>query len=140
MQISAKIDYACRALLELSHHWPNQAPIQVNTIARKQRIPTKFLVHILIHLKQLGYVESSRGKMGGYTLVKSPQEIKLSDVLKSFGGSSLAKPKDRKNRSPILDSLWQEIDEALIKHLSQISMETICDRECSKGKVSMYDI
>ena len=48
MKIIAKTDYACRALLELSLHWPKQEPLQVTAIADNQQIPIKFLIHILI--------------------------------------------------------------------------------------------
>lgn len=69
MKISAKIDYACRALLiELGLHWPDNRPMQVSAIAKRQKIPMNFLVHILITLKELGYVDSIRGKSGGYVL------------------------------------------------------------------------
>ena len=77
MRISAKIDYACRALLELSLHWPNNIPLQINTIAQNQQMPVKFLTQILLQLKQIGYVQSVRGKKGGYLLAKAPQKIRL---------------------------------------------------------------
>ena len=93
MKISAKIDYACRALLELALHWPNSTPMQVAAIAKRQRIPMNFLVHILITLKELGYVDSVRGKNGGYVLVKHPQDVRLSAVIKNFGGLGLSSEK-----------------------------------------------
>src|SRR2546427_7062657 len=86
MKISAKIDYACRALIELALHWPDRTPLQIRTIAKRQKIPIKFLVHILIHLKQLGLTQSVRGKSGGYVLAQSPTNIKLNMIIKSFGG------------------------------------------------------
>ena len=86
MNISAKTEYACRALLELSLQWPNVAPRQIADIAVRQKMPTKFLIHILIALKGLGFVDSSRGKSGGYYLTASPQTIKLVDVIRHFGG------------------------------------------------------
>ena len=95
MKISAKIDYACRALLELSLHWPSQEPLQVDQIAQRQRVPVKFLTQILIHLKQVGYVESVRGKKGGYLLRKLPKEIKLNDIMENFNDTNNSR--DEKN-------------------------------------------
>src|SRR6267142_1058623 len=97
MKISAKIDYACRALLELGLHWPNTTPMQVGAIAKHQKIPMNFLVHILITLKEAGYVDSIRGKSGGYVLIKAPQDIRLGDVIKNFGGLGLSDGPRKKN-------------------------------------------
>ena len=65
MRISARCDYACKALLELTLHWPSKEPLQLHTISENQGISTKYLVHILIQLKRMGLIESIRGKQGG---------------------------------------------------------------------------
>jgi len=72
MRISAKCDYACRALVELSFHWPKKIPLRIQQMSEKQEIPERFLVQILLQLKRLGFVTSSRGKNGGYNLAKAP--------------------------------------------------------------------
>lgn len=141
MKISAKIDYACRALLEMCLHWPSKEPLRVSVIAKKQRIPRKFLIHILIQLKQLGLVESVRGKSGGYVLLQAPNQIKLSDVIKNFGGLGCymadgAKKKD----SHVLNSIWEEIDQHLLDAIAQINFETISERSQRKSKAITYDI
>ena len=65
MKVSAKMDYAVRALMELGSHWPYAHPRQISDISIKAGVPQKFLIHILISLKGLGYVHSIRGKSGG---------------------------------------------------------------------------
>ena len=137
MNIPAKTDYACQALLELSLHWPNTAPRQVADIAAKRRIPTKFLVHILIELKGLGYVESARGKTGGYYLTAAPQSIKLIDIIQHFGGFETT---SKKKSQDVMGVIWQEIDSAVVKAMDQITFETIVNRHRSAGKAIMYDI
>ncbi len=142
MKISAKIDYACRALLELSLHWPNPSPLPIQEIARRQKIPMKFLVHILIHLKQLDYLESVRGKNGGYVLTKSPREIKLSPIMKSFGvfGQSSSLEAKRARSHHVMDTIWQEINKTVSKAIEQIDFEMICQRSHNKNKSLMYEI
>ena len=141
MKISAKVDYACRALLELALHWPNSTPMQVAAIAKRQKIPMNFLVHILITLKQLGYVDSTRGKSGGYILVKAPQDIKMGEVIKSFGGFGLSEVGGRKSKSVhVMDVLWQEVDKAVLNSIKDITLETITNRERSRGSAIMYEI
>ena len=141
MKISAKIDYACRALSELSLQWPNVAARQIAGIAAKQKIPTKFLIHILIELKGLGYVDSSRGKNGGYYLTAAPDKIKLVDVIRHFGGvDSLDKAGKKAGDQDILGLIWKDIDTAVLKALDNITFETICNRHRAQGKAMMYDI
>jgi Rrf2 family transcriptional regulator, cysteine metabolism repressor len=77
MRISARVSYACYALLELSMHWPEDNPVQIHQIAKKQSIPIKYLILILLQLKQLGLIRSIRGKKGGYLLARAPNTITL---------------------------------------------------------------
>lgn len=139
MKISAKTEYACRALLELCLHWPDTKPQQVADIAKRQKIPTKFLIHILIALKGFGYVESARGKSGGYYLTRAPQTIKLVDIIYAFGGMELTDKKKKSNQD-VLGLIWQEVDAAVLTAMEEITFEIICNRHCQHGKAIMYDI
>ena len=115
--------------------------MQVAIIAKRQKIPMNFLVHILITLKQLGYVDSIRGKSGGYVLVKPPQEIRIIDVFKNFGGLGLdveIKPKVRK--AHVMETVWQELDGAILKAMDTLTLEAICNKERSRGSAIMYEI
>jgi len=142
MKISAKIDYACRALLELSLHWPNNVPLQIGAIAKSQQIPMKFLTQILLNLKQFGYVQSVRGKKGGYLLARSPQKIRLNELIESFGGigfsSAENKPMDNDDRT--MDLIWNEIDGVVFKTMAAINFETICDRKRSHDRSFVFQI
>ena len=138
MKISAKIDYACRALLELSLHWPNQEPLQVEAIAGRQKIPLKFLTQILIHLKQVGYVESVRGKKGGYLLRKLPKEIKLGDIVENFNGEAGNTREEKSN--PIFSPIWKELRQELFKTMDKINFEDICNRKRQSDNTLTFQI
>jgi len=142
MRISAKIDYACRALIELSLHWPNNIPMQINTIAQNQQIPEKFLTQIMLSLKQIGFVQSVRGKRGGYLLTKAPQKIWLNDLVKSFGsiGYSAAENKHNGHSDHTMDLIWDEIDETVLKTMGEFNFETICDRKRSSDRSFTFQI
>ena len=137
MKISAKLDYACRALLELSLHWPNQEPLQVEQIAQRQRIPVKFLTHILIHLKQVGYVESVRGKKGGYLLRKLPREIKLNDIMENFQDTNNSR--DEKS-NPIFSPIWREVNQEFLKTMEKFNFENICNRKREVDNTPTFQI
>lgn len=137
MKISAKIDYACRALLELSLHWPNQEPLQVETIAGRQKIPQKFLTQILIHLKQIGYVESVRGKKGGYLLRRLPREIKLNDIMENFQDANNSR--DEKS-NPIFSPIWREVNRDFLKTMEKFNFEDICNRKREVDSTPTFQI
>lgn len=142
MRISAKIDYACRALVELSLRWPNNVPMQINMIARRQQIPMKFLIQILLNLKQMGYVRSVRGKNGGYLLAMAPQEIKLSGLIENMGGIGYSVPENRQsgNSDRVMDLVWDDIEDAVLNAMAEIDFETICNRKRSRDKAFMFQI
>jgi len=141
MKLIAKIDYACKALLELSLRWPHSNPVSLTTIADQQDIPIKFLTQIMLNLKQIGYVDSIRGKSGGYLLIKPPKDIILSDVLQSFEAGIFSSEKVKSGSSKhIMDMIWQEVDEAYLNHLKQINFEIICNRKKQKDNFVMFEI
>ena len=142
MRISAKIDYACRALLELSLHWPNKKPLQINVIAVNQQIPMKFLTQILLQLKQNGYVQSVRGKKGGYLLAKSPQKIRFNKLIDHLGGVGLsdAENKTNSNSDHTMDLIWNEIDQVVQKAMEEINFESICERKRDRDRSFIFQI
>ena len=139
MKISAKVDYACRALIELGLHWPNKNPVSIQVIGQRQGIPSNFLTHILISLKQLGFVESNRGKSGGYFLTKTPAEITLKEIIVHFGGPGILSSGNGTGRK-ITDLIWQEIDRDIFKKMDAMTLLTICDRVRRQNKAFVYDI
>lgn len=84
MNISAKTDYAIRALLMLADA-PGQQ-ISVDTLARHQALPRKFLEAIFADLRRNQLVQSRRGAHGGYSLSRPAQEISLGDIFRAVDG------------------------------------------------------
>ncbi len=142
MKISAKIDYACRSLVELALHWPNQTPLQVNEIAKRQGIPIKFLTQILINLKQLGLVQSTRGKNGGYLLARPPEEICLHDLFANLTGETNShwKRVNHSHKTNGMSLIWQEVEVATAKIMENINFEDICNRTRQKERNFVYEI
>jgi Rrf2 family protein len=84
VQISAKADYAVRALTELATQ--GGGPVKRERLAAAQQIPPKFLEAILAQLRQAGLLQSRRGAEGGYWLARPPAEISLADILRAADG------------------------------------------------------
>jgi Rrf2 family protein len=84
VRISAKVDYAVRAAIELAA--AGGEPIKGEAIADAQDIPLKFLENILGELKHTGIVASRRGAQGGYWLAKDADEVSLADIVRAVEG------------------------------------------------------
>jgi Rrf2 family protein len=84
VQISAKADYAVRALTELAAR--RNGPVKGDRLAEAQQIPPKFLEAILAQLRQAGLVQSRRGAEGGYWLARPPAQIRLADIIRAVDG------------------------------------------------------
>jgi Rrf2 family protein len=85
MRVSAKVDYALRAAVELASR-ESEWPVTGETIATAQAIPLRFLENILLELRRAGLVESRRGPEGGYLLARAAREITLADVIRAIDG------------------------------------------------------
>jgi Rrf2 family protein len=85
VHISAKSDYAMRAMLVLANS-PADTWVKAEVIAEKQRLPRKFLEAILSDLRRARLVESLRGAEGGYRLAKPASKIFVADVMRAVDG------------------------------------------------------
>ena len=86
MHVSAKTEYACIAMLELAASFTAGEPVQVRRIAKSHGIPSRFLVQILLQLKNAGLVSSTRCAAGGYRLARNPSDISMLDVMEAIEG------------------------------------------------------
>ena len=108
MNISVKSEYALQAMFDLAAQAPGE-PIKIAEVARRQKIPQKFLELILADLKQGGFVESRRGAEGGYRLSKAADQITVGDVLSYMED---AKKNKRAAGSPFA-GMWKRVDGAV---------------------------
>jgi Rrf2 family protein len=85
MHLTAKADYAVRAVVELAVSSPD-SPRRVDSVARAQGIPVSFLENILAQLRSSGIVRNRRGPTGGYWLARPADEINLADIIRAVEG------------------------------------------------------
>src|SRR5947209_1914314 len=87
MNLSKRGEYALRALIDLGIAQELGRPLlQVSELAAKEKLPVKFLEQIFTQLKSAGYIESRRGKLGGYSLAKPMSRIKFGAVIRLIDG------------------------------------------------------
>ncbi len=123
MKISVKSEYALHAVLDLALQ-PAGEPVKIAEVARRQKIPQKFLELILASLKQGGFVESRRGAEGGYRLARPANEITVGEVLRFVEES---KPAKRALADPFHD-IWNQVDAAISAILDHTTFAELARR------------
>lgn len=83
--LSKKTQYAFKALTFMAER-KKEGPVLIAEIAKKKRIPLKFLENILLELKKAGILDSKKGKGGGYFFREDPEDIKLAKVMRIIEG------------------------------------------------------
>ncbi len=124
MYVSVKGEYALQALFDLATH-PSGDPVRIAEIARRQKIPQKFLELILAGLKQGGFVESRRGAEGGYLLARPPEAITVGEVLRYVEGSP--KGRGRRKDTPFAE-LWDRVESAIAGIVDQTTFAELARR------------
>jgi Rrf2 family protein len=86
--ITQKTKYALKALLVLAEEASAEAPeaLTIEVIARRSGAPKRFLEHILLDLRNAGFIASIRGRAGGYLLIKEPRDIPVAELLRRIEG------------------------------------------------------
>lgn len=88
MKLSTRSRYGVRLMLALARSY-GQGPLYLKDIARAEEISEKYLSLIIIPLRGVGLVNSTRGSHGGYTLAKSPDKITLKEIVDVMEGNCL---------------------------------------------------
>jgi len=85
MRVTYKGDYALKAVLDLALNY-GKGVVTIHEIAKHIDTPIKFLEQVLLDLKKGGFVESRRGKIGGYLLSRAPGKITVGEVIRFIDG------------------------------------------------------
>ncbi|WP_110207772.1 RrF2 family transcriptional regulator [Nocardioides daejeonensis] len=85
MRVSAKSDYALRALIEMTRRG-DTGPVSAEELGRQQEIPHGFLQAILADLRRAGIVVSQRGQSGGWRMNAKPEDVSIADVIRAVDG------------------------------------------------------
>jgi Rrf2 family protein len=113
MRVSAKAEYAIKAVLDLAMHQRAEL-IPIQDIAARQAIPQRYLEQVLLALKRSGLLTSRRGSSGGYHLSRPPEEITVGAVLRAVEGENAPfEVLGRGGNGYDLVALWTEIAEAV---------------------------
>jgi len=134
MKLSTRGRYATRALLELALR-PGDNPAALKDIAQRQQISIRYLEHLITPLVAAGIVRSMRGPKGGIALARSPQEIRLSEVIQLLEGSTapvecLDNPAGcARSATCVTRDVWGELRQAMDNILDSTTIADLVERQ-----------
>jgi Rrf2 family protein len=133
VKLSAKTEYGCLAMLHLAEQHPSGAPVQIRKMAADHDIPWRFLVQILLELKRVGLVSSTRGAAGGYRLARSPEDITLGEVIVALEGGE-REPPEGDATAGLRGALYSACFEAQIAQQERLAGISLTDLlQCAGG-------
>lgn len=132
MDISARVDYAVRAMLILAEAAASgSGPVSIEALATEQELPRKFLEAIFADLRRAELVLSRRGALGGYALARPQREISIGDVFRAVDGPLAEVRGLRPHETSYagvaqhLPSLWVAVRASLREVLDGTSLEAL---------------
>ena len=136
MKLSSKGRYAVMAMADLAKN-RDPRPVSLNEISLRQGISILYLEQLFFKLKQNNLVNSTRGPSGGYALSKSPDQIKLSNIISAVDeevkmlkcNKNSKKGCNGKSVKCITHSLWDELGEHINLFFKQKSLEDVLNIE-----------
>ncbi len=145
MKITYRGDYALKAVLDLALNY--NAIVTIHDLAARTQIPLKFLEQVLLDLKRGGFVESRRGKVGGYLLAKSPNQIKVGDVVRFIDGPLEPIACVKHGYTDCSDvykcafrKIWKDVFQATSNIVDNISFEQLVTQVNAEQQVLAYSI
>jgi Rrf2 family protein len=145
MRISSKAEYGLRALLDLAQRY-GDGPIQSRDIHERQQIDENYLNQILIMLRKSGLIESLRGPQGGHRLARPPAQITLFEALIALEGPLLSNDLANADDGPpsldraVVRDVWSQMRDVLHSHLSNVTLDDLCQRRRQHAGDVMYYI
>ncbi len=136
MGVTQKCQYALRALFELAKR-QGQGPVPAGEVAESQAIPKRFLEIILHQLRQGGFVDSQRGKEGGFYLARPAQAVTVGEVIRFMDGPISpvdCRPEHPGHNCPLRDGcvfrgLWDDARAALERVYDTRSLWDLVEEE-----------
>ncbi len=141
MRVSAKSDYALRALIEMAGR-TDGVPVSAEELGRLQGIPHGFLQAILADLRRAGVVVSQRGQSGGWRLNRAPEDVSVADVIRAVDGPLVSvyglRPEavSYNESAAVLQHVWIAARRSLRDVFEEVSLRDMADGKLPKAVTS----
>lgn len=138
MRVSAKSDYALRALIELAGRG-DRTPVSAEELGRLQEIPHGFLQAILADLRRSGVVMSQRGQSGGWRMARDPETVTVADVIRAVDGPLVSvyglRPEavSYNESAEVLQHVWIAARSSLRDVFEQVTIRALAERKLPRA-------
>jgi Rrf2 family protein len=138
MRVSAKSDYALRALIEMAGR-TESTPVSAEELGRLQEIPHGFLQAILADLRRSGIVVSQRGQSGGWRMSRSADTVSVADVIRAVDGPLVSvyglRPEavTYNEKADGLQQVWIAARRSLRDVFEQVTLQQLADGKLPKA-------
>lgn len=138
MKLGTKGRYAVMALVDLAYYSQGK-PLALSEIAVRQSLPISYLEQLFAKLRQQGFVVSTRGTQGGYTLARAAETIRIAEILEAIG-ESMETTRCKQDAETgclgvkgqcLTHALWAGLGHQMHAYLNGISLADVCQRRLS---------
>lgn len=141
MKLSTRARYGVRLMLSLARNY-GQGPLYLKDIARTEEISEKYLSLIIIPLRGVGLVNSTRGVHGGYTLARAPDKVTLKEIVDVLEGNCLVDCIKDPSACPRVDTcasrdIWALLDGKISETLDSITLQQLVRMKQEKVEKSI---
>jgi len=147
MRVSTRVEYGLIALTDIVLYSENGASVSAPDISQRENISHKYLEHILLLLRQAGFITAQKGIRGGYALACPPEKILMSDVLNALDTNILAEMDEAAGpgqglRSAINTCFWDRINRDMNQYAGSLNLSEFAGlcREHFPGQWDLYVI
>jgi Rrf2 family protein len=144
MKVSTRVEYGLVALTDIVIHSQKGKAVSSPEIAQRQNISHKYLEHILLLLRQAGFITAQKGLRGGYALARPADQISMADVLNALDNNILADTEPQSGEisdlgNAINECFWNEINSHLNEYTGNLKLSDFADR-CSGSLADRWDL
>ena len=140
MKLTTQSRYGVRAIFDIAYH-SEGLDTQVNDIARRQEISSRYIEQIFQKLRKGNIIGSRRGPKGGYFLVKKPEEISVGEIIRITEGglhpvfcvSDNPKKQCERSEECVTRLIWCEAGRKLNEYFDSVTVKDLCDMARARG-------
>lgn len=145
MKVSKKTDYALRALFVLAQEQGSRVAVRTATLAKREKIPVKFLEAILVELRRAELVESQRGAEGGHRLARPASKITVGEIWRALDGplspaAGGAHSGRRETPGNAFRFVWRDVERAASEIVDSVTLMDVVRRAEARQGVLDYCI
>jgi len=130
MKISQKLEYACRALVQLAKCHDGRTLTRLEDLAQREAVSANFLVQILNDLRRSGLIESRRGMAGGYLLARQANEITLRQIVDAVDPSLLqCSVSNEGDSGAAIRRAWEMVGRNFRDSLDSVTLESLATNQ-----------